>query len=237
MYEHSEGMIGIAPVPLGTVPKESFVARLVQEEKITNGIVSFYYSKYPDEIPSSVLIGDLDESKVEGGELGITYFDLLDDTDWTLEITQAFFGETVLFHHTFLPAVVYSGAPFVGLMDRDFKQLSSLVKDLDDSIYCDNTNCFGKEDCSYYSDITPDYSFTIGKVNTYTLSGETLFEHPGEEGGCQFALYNSGKQYILGEFFLQDYYTVYNVMANKIGLGKIVDLHPKLPEPVEGGKT
>ena len=32
-----------------------------------------------------------------------------------------FFGKTVLFHHTFLPAVVYSGATFLGVMERDFK--------------------------------------------------------------------------------------------------------------------
>ena len=132
-----------------------------------------------------------------------------------------------------MPAVVYSGAPFFGIMDRDFKQLSSIIQNLDDSIYCDNINCFGKNDCSYYSDITPDYKFTIGKLNNYTLAGETLFEHPGLNGGCQLALYNSGEQYVLGEFFLQNYYSVYDVLNGKIGLGKVIDLHPKLPDPVK----
>jgi hypothetical protein len=80
-------MIGIAPVPPHTAPKESFVARLVAEEKITNGIVSFYYSKYPDEVSSSVLIGDLDESVIENGKLGINFFDTIDDEDWKVEIT------------------------------------------------------------------------------------------------------------------------------------------------------
>ena len=64
------------------------------------------------------------------------------------------------------------------------------------------------------------------------MAGKTLFEHPGQNGGCQFALYNSGEQYVLGEFFLQNYYSVYDVMNGKIGLGKVIDLHAKLPDPV-----
>jgi len=49
--------------------------------------VSFYYSKYPDEIPSSILIGDLDGSVVKGGEKAIEFFDILDENDWQVEIT------------------------------------------------------------------------------------------------------------------------------------------------------
>jgi hypothetical protein len=56
-----------------------------------------------------------------------------------------------------------------------------------------------------------------------------LFEHPGEKGGCQFALYNSGEQYILGEFFLQNFYSVYDVKHSKIGLGLAIDPHEPLP--------
>jgi hypothetical protein len=67
------------------------------------------------------LIGDLDGSVVEGGETAIVYFDILEDNDWQVEITQGFFGEHILFHHTFQPAVIYSGATFMGVMDRDFK--------------------------------------------------------------------------------------------------------------------
>lgn len=97
------------------------MAHLLDQGIINNGIVSFYYSRYPDEIPSSILIGDLDGSVVKGGDQGIEFFDILDDNDWQVEITQGFFGHTILFHHTFLPAVVYSGATFLGVMDRDFK--------------------------------------------------------------------------------------------------------------------
>ena len=87
MYANSDGIIGIAPIPIGTAAPESFINTLVQQGKINHAVVSFYYSKYPDEVSSSVLIGDLDGSLVEGGELMITYFDILDDSDWKLEIT------------------------------------------------------------------------------------------------------------------------------------------------------
>ena len=53
-------------------------------------------------------------------------------------------------------------------------------------------------------------------------------EHPGTDYACQFALYNSGNQYILGEYFLKDYYSVYDLRDSKIGLGKVKDLHPKV---------
>jgi hypothetical protein len=118
-------------------------------------------------------------------------------------------------------------------MDRDFKQLSSILKTLDKSIYCNEVNCFGKYTCEYYDEITPDYTLTIGHTN-FTISGRDLFEHPGETGGCQFALYNSGQQYILGEFFLQNFYSVYDVKNCKLGLGKIIDIHApvKVTDPV-----
>lgn len=203
---------------------------MLNQGKITNAIVSFYYSKYPDEIPSSMLIGDLEGSYVEGGEDGIQYFDSLEENDWQVEITQGFFGDTILFHHTFLPAVVYSGATFMGLMDRDFKQLAAILKTLDNSIYCTDTNCYGRKTCDYYSDITPDYTLTLGRKSNFTLPGESLFEHPGEKGGCMFAMYNSGTQYILGEFFLKNFYSVYDVRHRKIGLGKAIDPHAPVPE-------
>lgn len=230
MYSHSDGIVGIAPVPAGTSTKDSLVLQMVKQGLINNGIVSFYYSKYPDEIPSSILIGDLDESVVEGGANGIQFFDILEDNDWQVEITQGFFGSTILFHHTFLPAVVYSGATFLGIMDRDFKQLSNILKTLDKSIYCNEVNCFGKYSCDYYDDVTPDYTLTIGHTN-FTIAGRDLFEHPGDTGGCQFALYNSGQQYILGEFFLQNFYSVYDVKNCKIGLGKVIDIHAPVPAP------
>ena len=114
-------------------------------------------------------------------------------------------------------------------MERDFKQLASLLKGLDPSIYCNDKNCYGKNNCEYYDDITPDYTLTIGKLSNFTIAGDQLFEHPGEKGGCQFALYNSGEQYILGEFFLQNFYSVYDVKHSKIGLGLAIDPHEPLP--------
>lgn len=64
LYPKSDGLVGIAPVPLGSKGKDSFIAQLLNQGVINNGIVSFYFSKYPDEIPSSILIGDLDGSVV-----------------------------------------------------------------------------------------------------------------------------------------------------------------------------
>ena len=81
MYKHSDGIIGFSPVSLHTALKELFVARLVSEQKINKEIVSFYYLKYPDEASSNVLIGDLDVSFVENGDLGMNYFDIIDLLD------------------------------------------------------------------------------------------------------------------------------------------------------------
>lgn len=93
MYPKSDGIVGIAPVPLGTKGTDSFITTLFKQGKINNPIVSFYYSKYPAEVSSSILIGDLDGSVVEGGEEAIEWFSTLDDGDWQVEITQGFFGD------------------------------------------------------------------------------------------------------------------------------------------------
>ena len=68
MYPKSDGIVGIAPVPLGTKGQDSLVNTLLKQGKINNPIVSFYYSKYQEEVSSSIMIGDLDGSVVEGGE-------------------------------------------------------------------------------------------------------------------------------------------------------------------------
>jgi hypothetical protein len=228
MYKHEDGVVGIAPIPIGGSSGEgpSFIEELVKQKRLRMAIVSIYISKYPDEVSSNILLGDFDPSVVEGGDDGMVFYDITNDTDWQVDLTEAYFGNTMLFHHTFLPTVIYSGSSFVGLMDRDFKQIATMVQDLDGSIYCDEKNCFGKNECSYYSDIIPDYTFTLARFYNYTLSGSNLMEHPGDDYTCQFALYNSGQQYILGEYFLKDYYSVYDLRDSKIGLGKVKDLHP-----------
>lgn len=128
--------------------------------------------------------------------------------------------------------MIYSGATFIGLMDRDFQQLSVILQALDKSIFCNERNCYGSNSCDYYSFI-PDYTLTIGKTSNFTIPGGSLFEHADEKGGCMFALYAAGENYILGEFFLQHYYSVYDVIHGKIGLGKVKDLHAKNDLPDE----
>jgi hypothetical protein len=87
LYAKSDGVVGISPVPLGEDGRDSLVLQLVNNGLISNAMVAFYYSKYPDEKPSSVMFGDLDSSVVEGGEAAIKWFDILEDDDWQVDIT------------------------------------------------------------------------------------------------------------------------------------------------------
>lgn len=72
----------------------------------------------------------------------------------------------------------------------------------------------------------------------YTINGDDLLlpkfveSHLGEFQ-CEFMVYNSGDWYILGEVFLRDYYSVYNIDHSRMGLGKVIDFDAPYREPEE----
>ena len=118
----------------------------------------------------------------------MNYSDIIDNSDWQFKIKKAYFGENALSlpPHFSTCCCLFQRTIF-GITDRDFRKLANLVK-MYDSIQSDDFNCFGKVDSSYYSDITPDYTFPICKLSSYTFSGDTLFDHPDKKDGCHFVL-------------------------------------------------
>ena len=76
--------------------------------------------------------------------------------------------------------------------------------------------------CSDYKGIVEDFKFTISKKKTYYISGEQLtMDIPIDGYRCLFGFYNSGdSMYHLGDVFLRDFYTVYDLDNYRIGFGK-----------------
>lgn len=59
----------------------------------------------------------------------------------------------------------------------------------------------------------------------YTVAGPELMDFTAGNNTytCRFALYNSGYHFVLGEYFLRNYYAIYDIQHLKMGLAPVKD--------------
>ena len=169
-------------------------------------------------------MGDYDaEMYVEGGEDALKWFNLSKDSDgWTLDMTQASFGAETLFTHTIKQAKIDVTFRGIGLPDEFYTQVTKALPA--DSFACSDTSCTSVKPChklmGEFFEI-PDLTFTLGDHEHYSIPKELLLT-PGDNDSCQFEIFNSWDRIVLGDTFLQEQYSVYDMEFGKIGLGPLI---------------
>lgn len=90
---------------------------------------------------------------------------------------------------------------------------------------CDSHYCYGTKSANYYSKIIPDFSLKISGKKAYTLPGYTLMDETARNStyGCKFAIYNSKWHFVLGEYFIKNFYTIYDLENDKLGIAPLKD--------------
>lgn len=178
------------------------------------------------------MLGDFNTTYIEGGEDAITWFDLTNDTDWQVYLSWAHFGDKQLFEHDFKPISVNLGEPYIGVDDETFELLQNHLTAMDSSIVCDQTNCYGTKPVREYT--LPDYQIKLSNKKTFTIPGEQLMDPAGSNSTytCQFAIFNSGYHFVLGEYFLRDHYAIFDLSHYRLGLAVSKNFAPLPPTPV-----
>lgn len=156
---------------------------------------------------------------------------------WQTDITDAYIGDLKLFKHSFKWLEINAGFSGIGLTAEDFKVVADEIQkaDLSQTIECSDSDCIGSQACAEYEKTLPKLKFTISNKFEYEVGPEKLLEDFLDEKDddtvkkCQINLYNSGEIYRLGDTFLKDYYTVFDIDKYKMGLGRLK--HKEIPVP------
>ena len=101
------------------------------------------------------------------------------------------------------------------------------------NFHCDMSRCRGVNYCDAYNMTDVNLTLTLGPDVNVTINEKDLLMdlHNDDEYNCQFTLFNSGKRMILGNVFLKNYYTIYDIQDYKIGLGPVK--LAVIPEPID----
>lgn len=55
------------------------------------------------------------------------WVNLPDFEKWSIEITEAKFGNLAIFHHSFKDAIIHPGKPDIGFVDSDFVKIQNYL--------------------------------------------------------------------------------------------------------------
>ena len=131
-----------------------------------------YVSKTPEVQPHTLHVGDWDKSLIADGE-EVDFYNLsLDGSKWTVEVTDARYGDTVLVDDSLEWGLADSNVPGIGLRDDHFNFIAEILKSKDQTIFCDDHDCLGMNRCSDYDGLLEDFKFTISKRKTYYIAGD-----------------------------------------------------------------
>lgn len=164
-----------------------------------------------------MVFGGYDASKFEGDEL--TYVNLTSATYWEVSLDGASCGD---YHSGQKPdgtkatAIIDSGTSLITGPKREIAALARSVGA--------KRNIAGEYmiDCDAAATI-PDLVFTIAGED-YTIPGPKTVIESG--GTCIFGFmgmnFQGGPDWILGDVFMREYYTVFDYLGEKVGLAKAI---------------
>ena len=203
-----DGILGLGFTSISIDNTPTVFENAIQQDLVDQPVFSFYLG---DNGPGELTFGGYDPSKFEGD---LTYVKLSAATYWQIEMDKVTAGEEYASDGP-ASAIVDSGT---SLMVGPKAQVSKLA-----SAIGATPNIMGEYtiDCKKLDDM-PDIVFTIDG-NDYTIPGKSAVIEA--QGTCLFAFIgmnfpNGGPQWILGDVFMRQYYTVFNYVDEKIGFAK-----------------
>lgn len=105
----------------------------------------------------------------------------------------------------------------IGIASSEYLQITGLL--LTNFFDCDSGSCLSKVPCIEYGR-SLDLTFTISDYFNVTIPTTDLLQAVFDnEYQCRFYAFNSGNRYILGNPFLKNYYSVFDIDSSVIGLG------------------
>ena len=231
-----DGILGLGFTSISVDGTTTCFENLIKQNKVDQPIFAFYLG---DNGPGELTFGGYDSSKFEGELQYVKVRSLLDSTVRNADSSTLL----TLFHSRLqLEAATYWEIALDSIEAGDYKKESgdkkiTAIVDSGTSLMTGpkaeitklaasvgaTANFMGTYtvDCSLVDQI-PDVVFTIGG-NEYTIPGsKTVIQ---AQGTCLFAFMGMdfpepGPQWILGDVFMREYYTVFNYVDQTIGFAK-----------------
>eukprot|EP00529_Nitzschia_sp_RCC80_P021303 CAMPEP_0113519682 /NCGR_PEP_ID=MMETSP0014_2-20120614/43664_1 /TAXON_ID=2857 /ORGANISM="Nitzschia sp." /LENGTH=413 /DNA_ID=CAMNT_0000417445 /DNA_START=5 /DNA_END=1246 /DNA_ORIENTATION=- /assembly_acc=CAM_ASM_000159 len=199
--------MGFSSISIGGAP--TVFENAIKQNKVDQPIFSFYLG---DNGPGELTFGGYDSSKFEG-ELQSVKLDAA--TYWQITLDSVKAGDYSEESSDKITAIVDSGTSLITGPKAEIAKIAAAVGA--------TPNIMGEYtiDCKNLDEI-PDIVFTIGG-NDYTVPGKKAVIQA--QGTCLFAFMGMdfpapGPQWILGDVFMREYYTVFNYVDKTIAFAK-----------------
>mmetsp|Transcript_26262 Transcript_26262/g.73328 ORF Transcript_26262/g.73328 Transcript_26262/m.73328 type:complete len:419 (+) Transcript_26262:143-1399(+) len=202
-----DGILGLGFTSISIDGAKTVFENAIAQNKVDQPIFSFYLG---DNGPGELTFGGYDPNKFEGDDLNYVHLDAA--TYWQITLDKVDVGSFHKESDEPITAIVDSGTSLMTGPKADVAKIAASIGA--------TANFVGEYtvDCSKVDDL-PDLTFTIGGKD-YTIPGPKLVIQA--QGTCLFAFMGMdfpapGPQWILGDVFMREYYTVFNYVDQTIG--------------------
>lgn len=201
-----DGILGMGFTSISVGGAPTVFENAVKQNKVDQPIFAFYLG---DNGPGELTFGGYDASKFVGE---LNYVKLDAATYWQITLDSIKSGSYHKEAESKITAIVDSGTSLITGPKAEISKLAVAVGA--------TPNIIGEYtiDCSKLDQV-PDVVFTIGGID-YSIPGpKTVIQ---AQGTCLFAFMgmdfpSPGPQWILGDVFMREYYTVFNYVDKSIG--------------------
>jgi hypothetical protein len=204
-----DGILGLGFTSISIDGTPTVFENAIDQHVVQQPIFSFYLG---DNAPGELTFGGYDAGKFVGDDL--TYVKLSAATYWQIKMDEVSAGDDLVITggDDGITAIVDSGTSLITGPKKDIVKIARSIGA--------KPNIMGEYtiDCAKIDDV-PDIVFTIDN-KPYTIPGKSAILQA--QGTCLFAFMGMdfpppGPQWILGDVFMREYYTVFNYLDESIG--------------------
>eukprot|EP00347_Sterkiella_histriomuscorum_P014759 403359643 len=229
---------GIFGLGLGSTKDQSF---LVNSD-------SMQFSLFLNETNSDLYVGGYDNSLLAQGTesegYGLHTYDVIGDS-WTLELQDARFIYLTFLKSGANKAKISSTEEFIYIPQEDFQGLSSAWKGKSADVNCNGTACSIKQSCEFIASEIGPFKLQFNSNDYFSVEPEQFMYEgaqfgPEYAGNCIFGVMSSDEAtstgtFILGQAFLRNYLTVFDVAKKQISFGIHVSSEAAIRRTYSGG--
>lgn len=204
-----DGILGLGFTSISIDSTTTVFENAIKQNKVDQPIFAFYLG---DNGPGELTFGGYDAGKFEGD---LNYVHLDAATYWQIALDKIAAGDYEKEASDKITAIVDSGTSLITGPKAEIHKLALSIGA--------KPNIMGEYtiDCDKIEEI-PDVVFTIGGIDYSIPGSKTVIQ---AQGTCLFAFMGMdfpapGPQWILGDVFMREYYTVFNYHDQSIGFAK-----------------
>lgn len=217
-----DGILGLAFKGLSN-NYSTFVETLKAQELIETATFSIYlnndrFSSQEYEPSSNIIIDGFDLEKYSS-ESQFTFVNLTEPLYWKVPITSVSFGGQEI-PNSNSTAIIDTGTSFIFGPEEIVDYIIEHLTGSHGCSYSDNIVC----QCSQ---VYPDLELEIAGNQLVIPYDLYLYPNPNRAQDCNVVILSGGNEWILGDVFLRNYYTLFDMDNQRVGFAKAINSVPK----------